>query len=71
MKTSGDSPVFPHGSYPYSMLTKRELFAAMAMQGLCANTISTTIANPEWVAMRSVGQADALIDALNAGRMES
>ncbi len=45
-------------------LTKREYFAAMAMQGISANGISNgklfeTIA--EW----SVQQADALIEALN------
>jgi hypothetical protein len=56
---------FPDGSSNVNIgLTKREYFAAMAMQGISANGISNgklfeTIA--EW----SVKQADALIEALN------
>ncbi len=44
-------------------LTKRELFAAMALQGL--------LANPEQgsgLAAEAVKAADALIDVLNKGR---
>lgn len=47
-------------------LTKRELFAAMAMQGL--SSISpvmvsglTAIAHPDWISLRAVNYADALI----------
>jgi hypothetical protein len=45
-------------------LSKREYFAVMAMQGMCANsdyTHNSQSAIAEW----SVKQADALIEALN------
>ena len=45
-------------------LTKREYFAAVAMQGFLADT-SGTLLNPEFVAKHSVAYADALINALN------
>ena len=41
-------------------LTKREYFAAMAMQGLLANSLYVGD-----VAISAVGVADALIEALN------
>jgi hypothetical protein len=44
-------------------LTKREYFAAIAMQGLCAGTNSHFA--PEMYAEYSVKYADALINALN------
>ena len=50
--------------HPKLGLTKREYFAAMAMQGMCANsdyTHNSQSAIAEW----SVKQADALIEALN------
>lgn len=49
-------------------LTKREHFAAMAMQGILSNsrTIDNDDDHSEWVAKRSVGQADALLKALEA-----
>jgi hypothetical protein len=46
-------------------LTKREYFAAMAMQGMCANSSLTKIWTYEKIAESSVQQADALIEALN------
>lgn len=45
-----------------SGLTKREYFAAMAMQGFMANDYRAT---PETFAMKAVQMADALIAALN------
>lgn len=45
-------------------LTKRELFAAMAMQGFCVKANSLT--NPEIMASDSLRMADALIKALEA-----
>jgi hypothetical protein len=45
-------------------LTKREYFAAMAMQGLLANH-SLTNAHDEIIAMTALDAADALINALN------
>ena len=43
-------------------LTKREYFAAIAMQGLLASDLNTSVQD---FAIRSVEFADALIDALN------
>jgi hypothetical protein len=43
-------------------MTKRELFAAMAMQGLCANPEGPT--NYDGAAEIAVAQADALLAAL-------
>lgn len=46
-------------------LTKREYFAAMAMQGLCANSHEAIgVAPSDKIAKWSVKQADALIAAL-------
>ena len=43
-------------------LTKREYFAAMAMNGCCSSDVATTTTSiAEW----SVKMADALIEALN------
>lgn len=49
-------------------LTKREYFAALAMQGLCANSSFTWAINQdpqEEIAALAVAHADALIAALN------
>ena len=43
-------------------LTKREYFAAVAMQGLLASDLNTSV---EDFSIRSVEFADALINALN------
>jgi hypothetical protein len=54
-------------------LTKREYFAAMAMQGLLANSYSNGYSQPYSEASHSqlaelaVGQAEALINELNKG----
>lgn len=61
---------FPNGEVMWGAqgLTKRELFAAMAMQGIVANTSMIDDLNDsavKWAAKRAVQQADALIEALN------
>ncbi|WP_428139987.1 hypothetical protein [Bradyrhizobium sp.] len=50
-------------------LTKREVFAAMAMQGILAH-VEFGGANDDQVARWSVRQADYLIAALNAAPTE-
>jgi hypothetical protein len=63
----GNEPAFPfeggdnNGSQPYSGLTVREHFAAVAMQGLIANGRMA----PEDVAGEAVTHANALIMELN------
>ena len=47
-------------------LTKREYFAAMALQGLCANPNESGLF--EVNALRAVGMADTLIKELNRGK---
>jgi len=61
-------PSFYHDSYgrpdkEQDGLTKREYFAAMAMQGMIANSANEETA--ERFAFAAVGMADALIEALN------
>jgi hypothetical protein len=51
--------------YSEDGLTKREYFAAMAMQGLCANQHPLTSHDNREIANYAVCQADALIEALN------
>ena len=48
-------------------LTKREYFAAMAMQGLCANSIAGSHNKPSNLAIDAVVYADALLKELNNG----
>lgn len=61
--------VFNNHEYKvFGGLTKRETFAAMAMQGLCdefQTSESHDIDVCERVALRAVRMADALIDQLN------
>lgn len=71
MNTNPDDPVngFRHGRY--ESLTKREYFAAMAMQGF--NSVnnpwrSITDDRNRFFAQWAVEQADALIAALNGER---
>lgn len=45
------------------ILTKRELFAAMAMQGFCAGKMGE-VANEKIIAEIAVKQADALLEKL-------
>jgi len=58
-RTNGD---MPDGNYFHYGLTKREYFAAMAMQGVCS-TNQALLAKE--VAVWSVKMADELIKALN------
>ena len=59
---NGNRQAYPSGIH-IAGLTKRELFAAMAMQGHCANPeMSETIARS--IAIMSVEQADALLAEL-------
>lgn len=65
IKTNPDEPIQPieyNGNYLSNGLTKREYFAAMALQGILANNSTTTT---EYYAIDAVRIADALIDELN------
>jgi len=68
MKTEANDPIYPNTKYDrYNYpegLTKREYFAAMAMQGLLADT-KDIIYPITQVAKDAVNYADALIDELN------
>lgn len=58
---------FPTGAEGDPGLTKREYFAAMAMQGMCANSGGIALdADFEQLAKESVEAADALLVALEA-----
>lgn len=71
MKTSGSAPASPVGNQTLnnSGLSKREFFAAMAMQGMYNNGVmreSGCIDNsPDGIAEMAVNAADELIKALN------
>lgn len=71
--TNGNDPAYPRDNLNQitTGLTKRELFAAMAMQGLCSIPFSGMIyqAKEQFKdrADASVKYADALIAALNQG----
>lgn len=54
-----------HANGEIEGLTKREYFAAMAMQGIVSNRGMIDTDNWEWLAENSVKAADALITALN------
>jgi hypothetical protein len=54
-----------NGKEIYTGLTKKELFTAMAMQGLCACSISGNHKSPKALAKEAVEYADALFDELN------
>jgi hypothetical protein len=56
-------PVYPSPVNAQPNLTKREIFAAMAMQGLCASPHSWDLLL-ESIAQCAVGHADALIAEL-------
>lgn len=51
--------------YSFAGLTKRELFAAMALQGFCANKAPDSKGYARVLAERSVWAADELIKSLN------
>lgn len=53
-------------------LTKREYFAAAALQGMLANeTMADDAATPSGAGMAAVNIADALIAALNLNKQET
>ena len=60
--SDSSGPVFPVLDINHLGLTKRELFAAMTMQGLMANMGNTPGAR--WTAATSVDFADALLKQL-------
>lgn len=63
-----NNPAFPtfRDSSVNQGLTKREYFAAMAMQGFLASTAGThSVPNADTVSRLSVGFADALLTELN------
>jgi hypothetical protein len=66
MKTTGADSVSPTGDHnniePKAGLTKREIFAMAAMQGLCAHP---SVATAESIAEAAVSVTDALITELN------
>lgn len=76
-KTHGDSPAFAKAAFyadkygiidaPQEGLTKREYFAAMAMQGIITNKDGLDI-KIERIAESSVDMADALIEELNKNK---
>lgn len=53
--------------YPEGGLTKREHFAALAMQGILAHPSAAAYMDPPEVARGAKECADALINALNEG----
>jgi hypothetical protein len=63
-QTKYDDNGTPIGDLSRNGLTKREYFAAQAMQGLVTTALSE-IGSCEMVAAEAVKQADALIAALN------
>lgn len=76
MKTKANDLIYPlEENNPESVvsrgLTKREYFAAMAMQGLCANGHSWEEDCSNSRASRAVTQADALITELNKPQQTS
>ena len=61
-------PGRPNGSLPAMSLSKRELIAAMAMQGLCAAITGyngpSRLLDVEGMAQDAIGAADALLEEL-------
>lgn len=61
--TRPDDMVYPDPSKLSDGLSKRELFAAMVLQGLSASSLY--VGDWDLLAKSAVGRADALISALN------
>ena len=79
-KELGNEPAYPWGEHGAALggVTKRELFAAMAMQGLLANpsVLEREASRQEWLAPgydetaiqeRAIAHADALLAVLKGG----
>ena len=65
MATKSASSAFPYSEDQTTGLTKREYFAAIALQGLLAGrNIESELSQDDWAEM-AVQHADALIEALN------
>ena len=62
-ENDGHVMILPDNVSVSMVLTKRELFAAMAMQGLCAGKMGE-VANEKRIAEIAVKQADALLKKL-------
>ena len=60
---NADKPAYPFHS---GGLTKRELFAAMAMQGICANPTSKIPAYGKEIAQVAIEIADELLKQLES-----
>lgn len=58
-------PLFCEQSGPCYGLTKREYFAALAMQGMMADPETGGRVKPEVIAGNAVAHADALVASLN------
>lgn len=71
-KNYGNEPINPildsEGNGCLRGLTKREYFAAMAMQGIVSSPAMIDTINWEWLSEESVKLADALITALNQSK---
>lgn len=71
VRDNGRKPAYPEviagtdGSYSKGGLTKREYFAAMAMQGLCANSIPGKHHDFAFLTGEAVRYADALLSELS------
>lgn len=66
--TNGNEPINPlkdSAVFDHNGLTKREYFAAMALQGLLSNPSQINYMSFEIVVSRAVNSADALIEELN------
>ena len=64
--TNPHAPVFPT-EFDGRCITKGELFAAMAMQGIASNPNAATTEGPDVVAGAAVEAADALLAELAKG----
>ena len=62
-ENDGHVMILPDNVSVSMVLTKRELFAAMAIQGLCAGKIGE-VDNEKRIAEIAVKQADALLEKL-------
>lgn len=63
-------PAFPTSEIAFEDrgLSKREFFAAMALQGLAGNLDADSNADPKFVARDAVAYADAIIEELERTR---
>lgn len=72
---NGNQPIYPSQNWAQKGLTKREYFAAMAMQGLIANSRldaekAVSIGTANTIAWDAVKCADALLSELDKTEMK-